>query len=128
MLIFLLLNTFITAQLQDTAFANITLYYNVNYEWDAQEGDTLLFTTKIPMYKREEYRIRIVGDGRYLRVMGKKFEKYPVDEWFIGISNTNNKRHICRWWKPDYCEIQIAIIAMHEGTRVFSVFFDKWGF
>ena len=72
----LLLLGFTTAQLQCDTIDGVIIYYNIGNVWDAEEGDTLVFTTKIPLSSKEEYRLRMTGDARGLQVWYKLSLKY----------------------------------------------------
>jgi len=124
----LLLLSFITAQLQCDTIEGTIVYYNVGNVWDAEVGDTLVFTTKIPMSTQEQYRLRMTGDARQLQVWYKLSEKFPLNEWNDGFQ-TNNNKHIIRWWNPwSYYELQIALVATYTGERELNIFFEKWRF
>jgi hypothetical protein len=127
MILLLLLNTLITAQLKDTVIYGMEVYCNIGKEWNAEEGDTLLFTTKVPLYSNEYYYLLLTGDARQLQVWYKITDNLPVDEWAVGINNTNGKYHLLAWWDPwSYYELQIAFVAMYAGTRELNIFFEKW--
>jgi hypothetical protein len=126
-MIFLLLS-FVTAQLQCDTIEGVVVYYNVGNEWNAEAGDTLVFTTKIPLSTKEEYRLRITGDARQLQIWYKLSEKFPLNEWTDGFA-TGSKYHVLKWWNPwSYYELRIALIAQASGTRQLNLFFEKWRF
>jgi hypothetical protein len=124
----LLILSFITAQLQCDTIDETIIYSNVGNEWDAEAGDTLVFTTKIPMSTKEEYRLRMTGDARGLQVWYKLSYKFPLNEWTDGFT-TGGNYHIIKWWNPwQFYELQIALVALVGGERELNVFFEKWEF
>lgn len=87
-----------------------------NYEWDAEEGDTLTFTPPLVFNGYEDVEIQI-NAAENCEMWVQPYLQFELDTWSKAINNTGTGNWVKDWHLGNLFRIRIALKAKTTELR-----------